>query len=370
MNKYMRREVTDRLLSAMNQAVTIQQYDSASSFLENLSDSEFDQFYAEMVRIGSSHAPISPKEYMKKLEEMRKLNHITYENTAMRRIPLSYLDEAENEELWQEICKSQPSDHIHLKRKDDEALCDLWKQSSSIEEGSIPSDLFFAGKIPLHDCKIIVDERDQPGGELCTYRVVVFSDYKERIKTAGEELVYVAAIVLQYGSHTAFIPLIVQEGVDMIGIGQCGQHGIPKSRIEENRKNVSMQDIINMAYSYLETWYGIQVALLHPMLKEVFRHPRTERVYNPGTVKSGKHKRITRYVKTHVINADEIRQAAAGTGQEYTRHTLIWYVIGHWRRYANGKKVFIQPYWKGALRHLKMDIEGRDREIVIGEDNG
>ena len=26
--------------------------------------------------------------------------------------------------------------------------------------------------------------------------------------------------------------------------------------------------------------------------------------------------------------------------------------------------ITIQPYWKGALRNLKMSLDGRDREIV------
>ena len=57
-------------------------------------------------------------------------------------------------------------------------------------------------------------------------------------------------------------------------------------------------------------------------------------------------------------------RAASCTGREYERHTLVWYVIGHWRNYGSGKRVFIQPYWKGALRNLKMSLDGRDREIV------
>ena len=31
--------------------------------------------------------------------------------------------------------------------------------------------------------------------------------------------------------------------------------------------------------------------------------------------------------------------------------------------------ITIQPYWKGAMRHLKMDAEGREREIIIQEEN-
>ena len=369
MKQHIREAVTDRILSTMQQVITIQQNDALEKYLREMSDYEFDKLTVEMLLKAQNQKPLSNKEYMELLEKVRKANHITDENTAMNCVPLTYLDDKENEEMWRDISRSKPSDHIHLKAKDDQALCSLWQQSCSLEKGRIPSDLFFAGKIPLHDCMIVVDERDRLDGKICPYRVVVFPDYKERIRDAGEEPVYVAAIVLEHGGIATFIPIVVQEGVDMIGIGYCGHHGVTKAQVEASRQRASMQDITNMAYSFMETWYGIQVALLHPSVQEVFRHPRIERVFDPEPRKPGKQKRIARYVKKHVINADEVRRAVSGPTQEYTRHTLVWYVIGHWRHYSNGKRVFIQPYWKGAMRHLKMDLDGRERIIVIGEES-
>lgn len=365
MDKSTRQEVTNRMLIAMRQVLTIQQYDALAGHLEKISDYEFEQLLAEMLSSEMGQKPVSPKEYTELVEKARKENHITSENSSMNSLPITYLDEVMNEEFWQDICRSRPSDYIHLKTKDDEALCDLWKCSSSVEPGRVPSDLFFTGNIPLHDCRIVVDERDLPDGVICQYRVVVFTDYRERIKESGDTGALVAAIVMDVGKYTSFYPIIVQEGVDWICLGKCGQHGMPSALIKKYKQMVSMQDVANMVYAYMATWYGIQVALLHPTVQEVFRHPRMERVYDPEAAKKGKHKRITRYVKKHVINADEVKRAACGENREFNRHTLIWYVIGHWRHYASGKKVFIQPYWKGALRHLKVDVDGRKREIVL-----
>lgn len=368
-NRFSRQAITNGLLDTMKQCITIEQYDRARAFLDALTDAEFEQFKAQMFYIAGQQKQLSPKEYVKTMDEIRRLNHVTEENTAMQRYPVAYLSDEENAEMWRDICRTKPSDHISLKTKDDEALCELWKKGCSLEKGRIPSDLFFAGKVALHDCKIIVDETDQPGGLICEYRVTVFPDYQDRIREAEGLPAYVAAIVLEQGGRSTFIPIMVTEGVDYIGIGACSHHNVPAAQLEESKKHATMQDIGNMTYAYMATWYGIQIALLHPTVQEVFRHPRMEKTASTEPRKGGKHKRVTRYVKKHVINADEIRKAAGGSGQEYTRHTLVWYVIGHWRHYASGKKVFIQPYWKGAMRHLKMDLEGREREIIIQEEN-
>ncbi len=366
--KFSRKAVTDGLLNTMKQCITIEQYDRAKSYLDGLSDKEFEQFTAEMIYVAGQQKTLTPREYAEVMDRLRKANNVTDENTAMKRFPVAYLTDGENTGLWRDICRTRPSDHIFLKTKDDEALCELWKKGRSLKPGRIPSDLFFAGKVALHDCRIIVDETDQPGGLVCEYRVVTFSDYRERIKGSVSGSAYVGAVVMEQGNRSTFIPITVTEGVDYIGIGAVGHHNIPQAQIEASKRTATMDDIMHMAYAYMATWYGIQIALLHPTVQEVFRHPKTERVFSGEPKAQGKRKRVTRYVKKHVINADEVRNAAGGTGQEYTRHTLVWYVIGHWRNYANGKKVFIQPYWKGALRHLKMDLDGREREIIIQEE--
>ena len=83
--------------------------------------------------------------------------------------------------------------------------------------------------------------------------------------------------------------------------------------------------------------------------------------------KGGKKRRVVRYIKKHVITAEDLEQTSFKGKSGFTRHTPIWYVIGHWRHYSDGKKVFIKPYWKGEMRHLRIDLDGREREIVIEE---
>lgn len=371
MNGLTRQQIIDELLPFIKQVITQEQYDRAGEFINGLSDYEFQQLLAEIVYKAKEAKPITPKEYSALVKQMRELNGITSETTALNSYSVSYLTDEENSRLWKSICRTKPSDMVSLKGKDDDALCELWKKGCSgnfAKNGYIPSDLFFAGNIPLLDCAITVDERDKDNekGQVCDYRVVVFEDYQERIKKADGDATEVGAVVITKNGRSMFIPMMVCEGMDTIMIGEIGWNNVSAERRENTKRYVSQQGITAMAYAHLVTWYGIQVALLHPTVKNVFKNPSTERVYNPDAKKNRKHKRVTRYIKRHIINSDDIEAALYGTGREFTRHTLVWYVIGHWRCYADGRKVFIQPYWKGALRELKMNLDDREREIAIG----
>lgn len=366
MNRLSRQQVIDELLPMMKQVLTKEQHERSVKYLTGLSDYKFDQLIAEILSMAGQGKQMDIKEFASLTEKVKKQNGVTAKNSALNSYQADFLDEEENQILWKCISSTKPSDSIYLKGKDDIELCTLWKKCCSIGQGRIPSDIFFAGNIPLLDCDITVDEQDidKINGQVCSYRVVIFSDYKERLAEVHDDAVYVGAIVLKTGSRTVFIPISVCEGVDTIMLGNCGWHNYPASQRQLYARQVTQMDIVSMGYAFLSTWYGIQIALLHPTVKDVFRHPKTEKVYDGNASKNGKRKRITRYIRKHTINAADIEAAMYGTEREFTRHILVWYVIGHWRHYADGRKVFIQPYWKGALRELKMNLDDRERQIV------
>jgi hypothetical protein len=72
-------------------------------------------------------------------------------------------------------------------------------------------------------------------------------------------------------------------------------------------------------------------------------------------------------VRKHFLNIADMEECAHTKEAEKTYHRkcLVWHVIGHWRTYKNGTKIFIQPYWKGVLRKVKKacDVEPRSREL-------
>lgn len=280
-------------------------------------------------------------------------------------------DDDGSKALWADICKTKPSDHIYLKQDDDVALCELWKKycpKEVLAEGGIPSDLLFAGKIPLMDCRFTVGVRETPYGRIRKFRVVIFEDYKERLKksTSG---VTVGALIGDFFGKEVFFPIIAENGSDLLYMGSYAMPGVSKAMLKFMPPLMSRQMLATFEYECLSSWYGTQIALLHPSVKEVFNHPKAEPVMETKPRKGGKKRRIVRYIKKHIITADELAQAAQRPihSSGFIRHTPIWYVIGHWRHYSDGRKVFVKPYWKGEMRHLRIDLDGRKREIVIEE---
>lgn len=287
--------------------------------------------------------------------------------------PTTWLDDYTNTLMWRRICDSYPSDLVCMTEKEDYEIQELWKHAVKRESATIPSDLFFAGKIPLLDCRIRIDETAD-GGNMCEARVVIFEDYPDLIKAAASKKggVCVGAVVTYPSNGIYFFsPIYVEEGCDGILGSAPGVHSDRASIGERDIQAAyigteAVKEICHSAELFLCTWYGIQIALLHPNVQNVFAHPNEMLVSNGDRKKYGYRKHYVKYIKKHVINAAEIRSAAkaASTAREY--HTLVWYVIGHWRKNANGTKSFVRPYWKGKLRDIKMDLDGRIREIDGG----
>ncbi len=336
--------------------------------MRSMPDCDFEQLIAEIAHYDEEQQ-MTYRDYLEASMQLQKMSGVNNTNSAISGNKVRYMTKQECDDLWKDICKSRPSDSIFLKGEDDIKLCSAWRKSVKEEYGGIPSDLFFADGIPLMDCEITVDERDIPpesgGGNIVSYRVVIFPDYKERIMQAPDEPVTVGSIVVTAKDRHILVPIIVLKGFDYMLSSCIGYHNLPEQYVD---KYLTVSELSQMKNALLSTWYGIQISLLHPKVKEVFSHHSRVRTYDSAS-KGKKRKRTTRYIRTHVIKGDEVEEAiCGGSGRQINRHTLVWYVIGHWRHYSNGTKVFVKGYWKGTLRNLKQNIDkGRNRIIVLPE---
>lgn len=351
------RNVTESCI--LNQAALSQDADTYRELarsIHEMNDVEFLNFMKTSVAF-IHDAPL--KDVFNGMARRAKENNISKNNSALNAIGIVFLPEDENAKLLQNLNTSKPSDSIDLDLNSLMALTELWSQSAKGVEG-IPSDLFFANTIPLRDCCINIQTKNASYDH---YRFVVFSDFEDRIRDAGEwDYAEVANLIYRRGNADLIFPILTVHGVNRLMIGEIGYRSLPKSARNNLSKHITMQDILSMATFVIQAWYGIQIALLHPVVKSVFNKPRTETVKTTST----KHckKRRTAYIKRHVINAEDIKMAITSASIE--RHTLVWYVIGHWRTYKSGCKVFVQPYWKGPLRIIKRNIDDRERIIITG----
>ena len=123
---------------------------------------------------------------------------------------------------------------------------------------------------------------------------------------------------------------------------------------------------------FFASYYGIQLALLNPVIAERFHRETVPYEDKTAVNKRGnKKKPPKRYVKR--ITIDDISDIEIS--REKKAHHIkepFWWVTGHWREYKSGKRIFIKGYWKGILRDAAEDIQStpREREIVFEENDG
>jgi len=361
---------------------TKEQYAQAKEYLDGMTFVDL-VFFRKMINDESKkYENMSEKERLKALRQIWEENVGSGNRTAKSYEKASFMADEDTQNYLSIIEKYFVQDYIHLTAKEDRFLIELWegKQEWDIDPSTgenrgtifVPSDLFFAKTIALRDVVIEVDERnDFSNGTVCKARVIIFDDYKQRVENAfateSEEHFEVGIFVGYDGDFPAFfIPLYVCPGYDFMvwkekyGLFPGVSFNVIPSRYEIN----------GAVLTFFETWYGIQIALLHPDVKDVFKNPQRTQSNDHSEKAKKKKRRVVRYVRKHIITLTELEEYAKTEDAErkYHRKCLVWHVIGHWRTYKNGTRVFIQPHWRGVLRQIKTasNVEARDRELSCG----
>lgn len=121
---------------------------------------------------------------------------------------------------------------------------------------------------------------------------------------------------------------------------------------------------LTKAATFLHAWYASQILLMNPILKE---HIKRITVPMPEMIcgKSNGKKSPKKYIKSIIINENDLEElqiCSSSIGKRKYKEP-VWYVMGHWRHYKSGKRIFIQGYWKGPEKYRKVLQEPREREL-------
>lgn len=263
------------------------------------------------------------------------------------------------------------TDIVHMTREQDLNIVELWEKSQEPQENGdylIPSDLFFSNTIPLPNLGIVLDERnsDVLDGTISRASFFVKDDY-EKIQNSNAMTVMNVIVGTENRDYVILAEIAIQEGFDFL---LCSHfQAVTKKYI----RNFTIEEVQEFGFgslvsAFLETWYGVQVSMMHPTVREIFTHPKMQKERIEKSERKYNGNKVYRYVRHHYIKTDELNTAIFGK-HSINRKALVWYVTGHWREYKkSGKKIFIQPYWKGALRETKQ-AEPRNREIITKEEN-
>ena len=327
------------------------------SFMDKIKKMNDDDFSSFVDYVKKKEKIAKSKEDFDLLNNFFKKHDTQDAYKAVNCIFLENIDSLLNEKI------DNPTDKIFLTRKQDKELSDLWVDCEQNDTLLIPSDLFFSKTIPLMDFEIQIDERED-GGFLCNARIAIFKDYENIVDSMNlGDHEAVGCIYAEFvPGEVVRMPIVIVKGLNYITFSGCDLSLIKNIRYKKAIENITMADISKLYIPWLETWYGIQIALLHPTVKTIFKNPTM--VKNRNIKKSNKSDRPVKYIKYHYIKKYDIKEIKNPTGS-YERKSLIWWVIGHWREYKNGKKVFINGYFKGALRDTKNVDSQRERQIVV-----
>ena len=290
--------------------------------------------------------------------------------------------QVESEAMMAEIGQSNPSDEIVIDPEAAERLYSMWsgKELDFDNLQPCPADIFHNNTIPMRDCMIRVVETDED--IVLPNRTIHIRNDVEIVRVViGEKNSY---IVLEASTNskryfTAMFKLnmvddqnfvTISDEFDFVSYANNGNRDIfIRWMMDDNpiTPSETNYEVLRQRVQYaLSVWYGIQISLLNPKLKTIVGKGIKAKYSGEcgGSKKSldSKGKRKAHYVKRHVIGSTDIDNVMSEHG--FTRKTMAWYVIGHWRSYKDGKKVFIQPYWKGPLRTTQKNLDDIRERVV------
>ena len=243
------------------------------------------------------------------------------------------------------------------------------------EGAIIRGDIIVAGTIPSPDIEMVLDF---PKMKNVSGRIMILpkEDILEMMKTtSSEDELSIPVGFLEINIHAQ-----VKVTVVIRMIGNLIFDWLPIIKVPQRIKNMSnegllresLEEVCKIRDTFFLCWYGIQIALLNPVLAERFHRETVP--YEDNKKRTNNKKSPKRYVKK--ITIDDISDLTFA--KEKGHHQIkepFWWVTGHWRNQKTKdghKRIFIEGYWKGILREVaeSKDKEPRERELVFEENDG
>lgn len=262
---------------------------------------------------------------------------------------------------------------------------ELARDNAAVNQGLIPADLLIEQTIPITDIMIV--SLDTIGLQI---RVTIklpddksVTDYCNNCGIIGAVTFVDIGLSLPLTVDTTNGAIaVVWEAVSTFPYKYF--NNVTPAWIDHHTKHIDV--LTTIMGMILPAWYGIQLALLHPVTKQVFATPKMEKRdrkevlemdYTAKKLLKDKCKTV-KYVRRHTITKDNnvdiaidsavnsINQLRETNNTPHKRHTALWRVIGHYRKYKSGKTIWVKPYWKGPLKDFA-DIKPNKRLIDIPE---
>lgn len=279
----------------------------------------------------------------------------------------------DNEIFWKKAEETIPSDEIIFETHEDYKKIGTFWMPPDYKSRGTPADLVFSKTIPITDMifhfkEFAFEEDESPVS--ATFRVFLYNNWKEiadMVRTKADTLAVIGGIIPKFSwsnskkkkkrkeSCVAF-PICIASEADFLLAFNMAYKNVPREAV----RIFSIKDIHMWNTLILNTFYGVQLALLNPITEKVIakqkEHPISTRTFTIG--KKQKERKIV-YVKKYYIHEGDITRAI----DDYRTHNMrcpLYYVIGHKRHLRSGKVIWINGYWKGPERHKMQHLNEED----------
>ncbi|MCM1213994.1 MAG: hypothetical protein NC548_05690 [Lachnospiraceae bacterium] len=308
-----------------------------------------------------------------------------YYKLLQRHYPNLYIADLGTQQAMLEYLSMETyTDTIEITRRDIIPIAELWDEQINTSL-YVPADILLANTIPLPAIEIKYHMNEPSEKDVCqTYYVNIWTELlplaakrlSEENHTLAVGIVSCPIIDIE-GTYCGKLaaPIIVGYGMPTLGMHACGWKLNVDVPIDSLAKLI--QTFWENAPHWMYIWYNIQFGMLHPIIRKVLASTSTSIPMQVTKSAKKKKRRSVKYIRRHIVNATDIRAAlesssivSSSTGssdKKYHRHTMSWYVTGHWRtNKKTGKAKFIQGFWKGPLRQVQRNLDdGRDREVIV-----
>lgn len=230
----------------------------------------------------------------------------------------------------------------------------------------VRGDILLAGTIPSPDIEMVIPDMNVRG-RVCVLDKDSILDSIRNVKDGHPFLIgFIDIIVLDHIKFRVALRMFENLVFDWVPIVKVPN---PIYQLEDEKaQREAIEEVSSFRDILFLSWYGIQIALLNPVLEARF-HRETVPYDDNKKRTNNKKKAPKRYVKK--ITLGDISDITFA--KEKGRHQIkepFWWVTGHWRNQATKeghKRIFIKGYWKGILREVaeEKNQEPREREIVF-----
>ena len=270
---------------------------------------------------------------------------------------------------WYDICSNcYPTDEIIITSK----VLNFLEQfliSAGFDKHAIniPDDLILEGKTPLPNVIFKLPDKENEH----TYRFVLNGVDLYLIDTLNPKMFYKRRDLYPHAKVFSVISKFKHDGhffqTDLEEVYVSEDRMSPHCEKLPIETRINLRNYYRSCYNFdsmmLQVWYAVQLLLLHPQIikSDILKRDGKTKISETTALLKKKSKRKACYVKRETVNTDIFNH------KEFTRKTMCWYVIGHYRKHGDGR-VWVYGYWKGPLRDTKKNHdEGRER-ILKGVD--